>query len=160
MSEYIEDRIAELEEKHEALEDGVGNIYTLLCSVEEKVKSLEKEEVNTREAFEEVWGYIHDMQSEQDTLGKGVKENNTAVIKTMREVEKLKCEVRGTEYLDPLTDKPADQSTEEFVKVVRCKDCKWSYWQDEKEWTYEGLYCQQYEASMNDDDYCSRGEKR
>ena len=50
-------------------------------------------------------------------------------------------------------------TTVDAVEVIRCKDCKWSYWQDETEWTYEGLYCRQYEASMNDDGYCSRGEK-
>lgn len=52
------------------------------------------------------------------------------------------------------------QPTVDAVEVVRCKECKWSYWQDETEWTYEGLYCRQYEASMHDDDYCSRGERR
>lgn len=48
-----------------------------------------------------------------------------------------------------------DQSTEEFVKVVRCKDCKFYYPLDSNR-PYDCLYVE----DVFGDDYCSRGKKR
>lgn len=140
MSDYIEDRITSLENKVSDIERHYNLLHT-------RVNDLEDGTSVTEDA-------IHELQ---DTLGKGVAENNTAIIKTMREVEKIKCEVRGTECLDPLTDKPVDQSTEEFVKVVRCKNCvHWGKWTK----SGEHMYCCKVAKNTCEDDYCSRGEKR
>ena len=46
------------------------------------------------------------------------------------------------------------------IEVVRCKECKWRYHQDETDWTYEGWYCRIYEASVKDDGFCDRGERK
>lgn len=59
------------------------------------------------------------------------------------------------EKLDRLSErveqKPqVQQTTDEFVKVVRCNDCKWWY----------GMVCDKHGYLTNADDYCSRGEKR
>ena len=47
------------------------------------------------------------------------------------------------------------QNKEDFVKVVRCKDC---IYHDNEKYCYR---CDWYvDNNMNDDDYCSYGERR
>ena len=45
----------------------------------------------------------------------------------------------------------------EYVKVIRCKDCK--YWQDITEYRDFSI-CVDYGRSMNADDYCSKAERK
>lgn len=74
--------------------------------------------------------------------------------------EEHKALVEGVRYLHSqiIHDEPqVQQTTEEFVRVVRCKDCKWY-----------GNEIGAYDTCGNEDgmfrpsgeDYCSMGEKR
>ena len=47
-------------------------------------------------------------------------------------------------------------STADVVEVVRCKDCKHYY----TELLHGDHECQVFDMLMNDDDYCSQGERR
>ena len=47
----------------------------------------------------------------------------------------------------------------DFVKVVRCKDCKWSDWYKNLNGEHR-CYCMEHGSSGHtDDDYCSYGER-
>lgn len=51
--------------------------------------------------------------------------------------------------------------TVEAIEVVRCKDCKW--WKTNYMWNgSERKVCviEAYEPVRNDDDYCSKGERK
>ena len=98
MSEYIEDRISSLENRVSDLERHYNLLHTRVNDLEDRIEN-----------------HNNDITLLKEDLGKMGKE-----------IDRLRCEVRGTEYLDPLTDKPVDQSTEEFVRVKHghwiCKD--------------------------------------
>ena len=50
-----------------------------------------------------------------------------------------------------------DASDADVVEVVRCKDCKWY----KRKYPWNGIYeCSYLEAPMDDDDFCSWGERR
>ena len=84
------------------------------------------------------------------------------IAKLEMEIQNLQEEhealVEGVRYLHSqiIHDEPqVQQTTDEFVKVVRCKDCKY----------YDPLdlnrpYDCRYMDSIFGNDYCSRGEKR
>ena len=44
------------------------------------------------------------------------------------------------------------------VEVVRCKDCKW--YERRYPWNNASMECSYLEAPMDDNDYCSWGERR
>lgn len=52
-----------------------------------------------------------------------------------------------------LEEEHIDQSTEEFVRVVRCYECRYRI-------QGYGWNCGYHKVETNADDYCSRGEKR
>lgn len=47
---------------------------------------------------------------------------------------------------------------ENVVEVVRCKDCKW--YERKFPWNRHSYECSYLEAPMDDNDYCSLGERR
>lgn len=52
-----------------------------------------------------------------------------------------------------------EQSDGDWVKVVRCKDCKWY----ERKYSLNGhayTECSYHGAPMDDNDYCSWGKRR
>ena len=64
----------------------------------------------------------------------------------------------GLDELAELLDK---MPTVDAVEVVRCKDCKW--WKTNYMWNgSERKVCviEAYEPVRNEEDYCSRGERR
>lgn len=46
----------------------------------------------------------------------------------------------------------------DVVEVVRCKDCKW--YERKFPWNCHSYECSYLEAPMDDNDYCSLGERR
>lgn len=64
--------------------------------------------------------------------------------------------MKSDTYSVEVTD---NQSTEEFVRVVRCKDCRHNYNTCLNHGVNEPM-CYFTEYRLNEDDYCSRGEKR
>ena len=70
------------------------------------------------------------------------------MLELLTRVNTLENRVFGT----PIPSrKSTDQSTEEFVKVTRCKDCMWAD---------DYNHCDRVVFYNRPDDYCSRGEKR
>lgn len=51
-----------------------------------------------------------------------------------------------------------DASDVDVVEVVRCKDCKW--YKRRFPWNAASTECSYLEAPMDDNDYCSWGERR
>jgi len=51
-----------------------------------------------------------------------------------------------------------DASDVDVVEVVRCKDCKW--YKRKYPWNGNIYECSYLEAPMDDNDYCSWGERR
>lgn len=51
-----------------------------------------------------------------------------------------------------------DAPTVDAVEVVRCKDCKW--YERKFPWNRHSYECSYLEAPMDDNDYCSLGERR
>lgn len=52
---------------------------------------------------------------------------------------------------------PDFQNKTDFVKVVRCKDCKAA----KSLIFFDGFYfCRKYRVCRNEDDFCSRGKRR
>lgn len=47
----------------------------------------------------------------------------------------------------------------DFVRVVRCRDCKLAYFYEHKEGE-TGILCTEHDADVTEDDFCSRGERR
>lgn len=49
----------------------------------------------------------------------------------------------------------------EFVKVIRCKDCKHNYGKKHnKRYNHEDIVCDYFETDgLNDNDFCSYGER-
>ena len=134
MSEYIEDRITSLENR-------VGDIERHYNFLNTRVNNL----------VDDVYDNADGITLLRGDLGKMGKE-----------IDRLRCEVRGTEYLDPLTGKPTDQSTEEFVRVkhgewrrvgarvdwVECTSC--GYRLDVEPYTYPNTnYCPNCGAKMD-----------
>lgn len=67
-------------------------------------------------------------------------------------IKELKERVKALEEKSGLTvEDHIDQSTEEFVKVVRCENCKWAD---------DYNHCDRVDFYNRSNDYCSRGEKR
>lgn len=65
------------------------------------------------------------------------------------------------DYKDVLAYDIESAETVEAVEVVRCKDCKW--WKTNYMWNgSERKVCviEAYEPIRNEDDYCSRGERK
>lgn len=65
------------------------------------------------------------------------------------------------DYTDVLAYDIESAETVEAVEVVRCKDCKW--WKTNYMWNgSERKVCviEAYEPIRNEDDYCSRGERK
>lgn len=74
------------------------------------------------------------------------------------------CPMCGAEMADnslfnDITESPNDvvESKDDVIEVVRCKDCK--------HYIVEGIttqygWCHEYKHSVNEDDYCSYGERR
>lgn len=61
------------------------------------------------------------------------------------------------EYYDALANKITDMEERGFVQVVRCKNCK--------HYVVEGIttqygWCHEYKHSVNEDDFCSHGERQ
>lgn len=57
--------------------------------------------------------------------------------------------------------KACEECRRDLVDVVRCKDCKW--WKTNHMWNgSERKVCviEPYEPVRNEDDFCSRGERR
>ena len=50
------------------------------------------------------------------------------------------------------------QPTVDAVEVVRCKDCKW--YERKYPWNNASTMCSYLEYPMDDNDYCSLGERR
>lgn len=51
-----------------------------------------------------------------------------------------------------------DNSSQDVVPVVRCKDCKW--YKRKYPWNAASTECSYHGAPMDDNDYCSWGERR
>jgi hypothetical protein len=49
---------------------------------------------------------------------------------------------------------------EEFVPVVRCKDCKHRYFNEDMDKHCCGSWGDGYDTVVRDDDYCSYGERK
>jgi len=63
--------------------------------------------------------------------------------------------------VQPTVEQPQTNATENMVEIVRCKECKW--WKTNYMWN--GSECkvcviEAYEPVRNEDDYCSRGERK
>lgn len=91
------------------------------------------------------------------------------IAKLEMEIQNLQEEhealVEGVRYLHSqiIHDEPqVQQTTEEFVRVVRCKDCMYckaynDVWYRPKK---DALVCINDKTEVNADDYCSWGERR
>ena len=77
---------------------------------------------------------------------------NDGIDKTEEEVFAFKCG-----WNDALKSVEQFAPTVDAVEVVRCKDCKWY----KRKYPWNGIYeCSYLEAPMDDDDFCSWGERR
>ena len=79
--------------------------------------------------------------------------------KLERAVEDLTERVSETHGMVIHDEPQVQQTTEEFVRVVRCKDCKWYIKDTTDPYIFDccnedGLF------HPSDDDYCSEGEKK
>ena len=63
--------------------------------------------------------------------------------------------------VQPTVEQPQTNATENMVEIVRCKECKW--WKTNYMWNgseYKVCDIEAYEPVRNEDDYCSRGERK
>lgn len=73
-------------------------------------------------------------------------------------IEALSADTVSREaHYDAIANRITDMEERGFVQVVRCKDCK--------HYIVEGIttqygWCHEYKHSVNEDDYCSYGERR
>ena len=78
---------------------------------------------------------------------------NDGIDKTEEEVFAFKCG-----WNDALKSVEQFAPTVDAVEVVRCKDCKW--YKRKYPWNGNIYECSYLEAPMDDDDFCSWGERR
>ena len=131
---YIEDRVTILEDRVSTLEDIVENDGHKLDELADSFKKLEEE--------------VEDLKS-------GIKLNNADIFSRLQHISDRVFGVpkTGSDYKITDGNEPqVQQTTEEFVKVVRCKDCKWYIYHDRR--------CGKFNHCVVVNDYCSRGEKR
>ena len=79
------------------------------------------------------------------------------------DADELKLDLKWLEEYDPpvyhdVVSTIDEMPTVDAVEVVRCKDCKW--YKRKYPWNGNIYECSYLEAPMDDDDFCSWGERR
>lgn len=122
---YIEDRI-------DTLEQDFDTMWSKLCALENAVYEIadgDDDHINDRvSTLEDI---VENDGHKLDELAERFSETHDKVIHDEPQVQ---------------------QTTDEFVKVVRCKDCKWYIYHDRR--------CGKFNHCVVVNDYCSRGEKK
>ena len=125
---YIEDRI-------DTLEQDFDTMWSKLCALENAVYEItdgDDDHINDRvSTLEDI---VENDGRKLDELAKRFSETHDKVIHDEPQVQ---------------------QTTDEFVKVVRCKDCKYA---DIIYRTCKNLNAMK-DVPVKENDYCSRGEK-
>lgn len=153
---YIEDRI-------DTLEQDFDTMWSKLCALEnavyeitdgdddhinDRVSTLEDIVENDGHKLDELADSFKKLEEEVKDIKSGIKLNNADIFSRLQHIS-------DRVYGVPKTgDEPQVQQTitEEFVKVVRCKDCKWYIYHDRR--------CGKFNHCVVVNDYCSRGEKK
>lgn len=100
------------------------------------------------------------LEKEVEDLKSGIKLNNADIFSRLQHISDRVFGVPKTGSADKIADgdePQVQQTTDEFVKVVRCRDCIWfDYHPTEYDWckNEDGMF------RPSDNDYCSEGEKR
>ena len=95
------------------------------------------------------------LEKEVESLKSGIKLNNADIFSRLQHIS-------DRVYGVPKDEPQVQQTTEEFVRVVRCKDCMYckaynDVWYRPKK---DALICINDKTEVNADGYCSWGERR
>ena len=151
---YIEDRIDCLEDRVCKLERQLENQH-----LKDRVSTLEDIVENDGHKLDELAESFKKLEEEVKDIKSGIKLNNADIFSRLQHISDRVYGVpkTGSTYKIADGDEPqVQQTTEEFVKVVRCKDCKYA---NIIYRTCENPYAVNKDVRIVESDYCSRGEK-